>query len=215
MILFKMFTKEFVNSHAYTKSREWFQLWLSLQRYQKHGEGFLIRIVPAKGDEIWFSLMHVETKEQSKQCMHTHSPKMPNSFKEPLSVRKLMCSCFLGEEKRADGGIHAIRDHNNVRSVLRNTTKLSGMLTSGEVLPHDNELFALVHCFPTGSCLTILSTTTITCLPILRSRCDHSASTMMNWKALKSCCAHRRQTLLTQAYTRKHVFPIQVPQFLQ
>jgi hypothetical protein len=30
-------------------------------------------------------------------------------------------NCFLGQEMSADGGIHATRDHNNVRSVWRNT----------------------------------------------------------------------------------------------
>jgi hypothetical protein len=37
----------------------------------------------------------------------------------------------------ADGRIYATRDHNNVRSVLRNTKK-RGMLTSGVVLLLDN-----------------------------------------------------------------------------
>jgi hypothetical protein len=30
-------------------------------------------------------------------------------------------NCFLGQERSADGGIHAIRDDNNVTSVLQNT----------------------------------------------------------------------------------------------
>jgi hypothetical protein len=55
-------------------------------------------------------------------------------------------SCFLGQEKGTDSGIHATRDHNNVRSVLRNTRKVHraiqeegyGMLASGVVLLHDN-----------------------------------------------------------------------------
>jgi hypothetical protein len=32
-------------------------------------------------------------------------------------------NCFLGQVRSADGGIHATRDHNNTRSVLRNTKK--------------------------------------------------------------------------------------------
>jgi hypothetical protein len=68
--------------------------------------------------------VNVETKEQSKQWMHTHSPNKPIKFKQTLSARKLMdCNCFLGKETSADGGIHAIRGYNNVRSVLRNTKK--------------------------------------------------------------------------------------------
>jgi hypothetical protein len=31
--------------------------------------------------------------------------------------------CFLGQERSADGGIHATRDHNNIKSVLQNTKK--------------------------------------------------------------------------------------------
>jgi hypothetical protein len=32
-------------------------------------------------------------------------------------------NCFLGQERRADGGIHVTRDHNNVRSALQNANK--------------------------------------------------------------------------------------------
>jgi hypothetical protein len=52
-------------------------------------------------------------------------------------------NCFVGLERIADGGIHATRDHNNVRSVLRNTNKLRsamGMLTSDVMLLHDHAL---------------------------------------------------------------------------
>jgi hypothetical protein len=34
--------------------------------------------------------VNVETKEQSKQWMHTHSPDKPKTFKQKLSSRKLM-----------------------------------------------------------------------------------------------------------------------------
>jgi hypothetical protein len=55
-------------------------------------------------------------------------------------------SCFLGQERSADGGIHAARDHSNVRSVQRNTKELCraiqnkrrGMLTYGVVFLHDS-----------------------------------------------------------------------------
>jgi hypothetical protein len=36
----------------------------------------------------------VETKEQSKQWMHTHSPNKPKKFKQTLSARKLMAAVF-------------------------------------------------------------------------------------------------------------------------
>jgi hypothetical protein len=41
--------------------------------------------------------MNVETKEQSKQWMHTHSPNMPKEFKE-TSARKLMVTVLWGRK---------------------------------------------------------------------------------------------------------------------
>jgi hypothetical protein len=35
-----------------------------------------------------------ETKEQSKQWMHMHSPKKPKKFKQMLSARELMAAAF-------------------------------------------------------------------------------------------------------------------------
>jgi hypothetical protein len=56
--------------------------------------------------------------------MHTHSPSKPKNLKQTLSAcQKVDGSCFLGHKSSADGGIHAARDHNNVRSVLRDTEK--------------------------------------------------------------------------------------------
>jgi hypothetical protein len=46
--------------------------------------------------------VNVETKEQSKQWMHTHSPNRPKNFKE-TSARKLMATVFLGQERSAGG----------------------------------------------------------------------------------------------------------------
>jgi hypothetical protein len=68
--------------------------------------------------------VNVETKDHSKQWMHTHSPNNPKKFKQTLSVcQKADVNCFLGQERSATGGILATRDHNNVRSVLRNNKK--------------------------------------------------------------------------------------------
>jgi hypothetical protein len=67
----------------------------------------------------------IETKEQSKQWMHTHSPDKPKRFKQ-TSAKKLIsaeCNCFLGQERSADGGIYATRDQNNVKSIVQNTKK--------------------------------------------------------------------------------------------
>jgi hypothetical protein len=60
---------------------------------------------------------------------HTFT-KQAENFKQTLSAcQKADGNYFLEQETSADGGIHATRDHNNVRS---------GLLTSGVVLLHDN-----------------------------------------------------------------------------
>jgi len=51
-----------------------------LQRYWQEGDEFLDRIVT--GDETLIQFMNAETKEQSKQCTHTHSPNNPKKFKQ-------------------------------------------------------------------------------------------------------------------------------------
>jgi type VI protein secretion system component VasA len=84
------------------------------ERYHKDGEEFLHHIVRVTGDETWVSFVNVETKEQSKQWMHT-------MLKQTVSSRKLMET--LRQERKADGGIHGKHDHNSVRRVLRNTKK--------------------------------------------------------------------------------------------
>jgi hypothetical protein len=64
-----------------------------LERYHKDGFEFLSHIVRVTDDETWVSFVNVETKEQSKQRMHTHSPNKPNRFKQ-TSARKLMVALF-------------------------------------------------------------------------------------------------------------------------
>jgi hypothetical protein len=79
--------------------------------------------------------------------MHAHTTNKQKDFKQSFSAKELMATLFW-ERNGADGGINARRDHNNVRSVLRNTKncvgpfrkKRRGMLITGEVLPHDNAL---------------------------------------------------------------------------
>jgi hypothetical protein len=80
------------------------------------GDEFLSHII--RGGETWVSFVNVETKEQTKQWMHTHSPRKPKKFKQTLSARKLMTAVFLGHERNTDGGIHATGDCSSVRSVL-------------------------------------------------------------------------------------------------
>jgi hypothetical protein len=100
-----------------------------------------------------------KSSQQSKQWMqNTHTPNKPIKFKQTSVCQKADGNCFLGQERIADGGIRATRDHNNVRSVLRNNKKLRGaiqnkkrgILTSGVVLSMTLrvriQLLALTHC---------------------------------------------------------------------
>jgi len=48
----------------------------------------------ATGDETWVKFVNAQTKEQSKQWMHTHSPNKPKKFKQTLSNRKMMATIF-------------------------------------------------------------------------------------------------------------------------
>jgi hypothetical protein len=43
-------------------------------------------------------------------------------FKQMYACQKTDDNCFLGQERSADGGIYAVKDH-NIRSLLRNTKK--------------------------------------------------------------------------------------------
>ena len=63
-----------------------------LERYDKEGQSFLDSIVT--GDETWIRFVNPETKEQSKQWMHTHSPSKPKKFRQTLTNRKLMATVF-------------------------------------------------------------------------------------------------------------------------
>jgi hypothetical protein len=54
--------------------------------------------------------------------MHTHLTSRLKKFKQMLSAcQKADGNSFLGQEKSADCGIHATREYNNVRRILRNT----------------------------------------------------------------------------------------------
>jgi hypothetical protein len=113
-----------------------------LELYHKDGDEFLNHIIRVTGDETWVSIVNAETKEQSKQWMYTHLQKKNEKVFKKVVCQKAGGHCFLGEERSADSGIHATRDHNNVRSVLRKAKKLHrdirnkrrGMLTGGVVL---------------------------------------------------------------------------------
>jgi hypothetical protein len=94
-----------------------------LERCHEDGNEFLHHIVRVRGDETWISLPNVETKERSKQWMHTHSPSKTKKFKQTSACQNADSNCFLELQRSADGGFHVTRVHNNVSSVLRNTKK--------------------------------------------------------------------------------------------
>jgi hypothetical protein len=66
-----------------------------LERYQRGGDEFLNHIVQVTGDGTWVLFVNVETKEQSKQWMHTHSPDKPKKSKQTSARQKADGSCFL------------------------------------------------------------------------------------------------------------------------
>jgi hypothetical protein len=94
-----------------------------LERYHKNGDKILNHIIRVTGNEIWVSFVNAETKEQSKYLMYTHPPNKPKKFKQTSACKKADGNCFLGQERNADSGIHAKKDHNNVRSAFRNTKR--------------------------------------------------------------------------------------------
>jgi hypothetical protein len=59
--------------------------------------------------------------------VHTFT-KQAKKFKINTVCQKGVGNCLLGQERRADGVIHATRDNNNIRSVLRYTKILVGPL---------------------------------------------------------------------------------------
>jgi hypothetical protein len=53
------------------------------ERYRKDGDEFLNNMVRVTGN-AWGLIVNVETKEQSKQWMHIHSPNMPKILNNRL-----------------------------------------------------------------------------------------------------------------------------------
>jgi hypothetical protein len=52
-----------------------------LERYHKDGHEILNHIVAITDNEAWISFVNIETKEQLKQWMHTHSSSKTKKFK--------------------------------------------------------------------------------------------------------------------------------------
>jgi hypothetical protein len=62
-----------------------------LEQYQKDGNVFFNHMTQVTCEETWISFVNAETKEQSKQWMHTHSPNKSKKFKE-MSASKVMAT---------------------------------------------------------------------------------------------------------------------------
>jgi hypothetical protein len=86
-----------------------------LERYNKDGNEFLSDIIT--GDKTWVSFANVEIAVKAADAQY--SPNKSKKFKQMLSAcQKAVGNYFLGQERSADGGIHATRHNNNGRSVL-------------------------------------------------------------------------------------------------
>jgi hypothetical protein len=91
--------------------------------------------------------VNVESKEQSKQWMQTHSPKKSKRFKQTLSARKLMAVVFwdrkgmLIVEFMKQRTIITSRVYCNTLNDLRRAiqSKRNGMLTFGVLHFHENK----------------------------------------------------------------------------
>jgi hypothetical protein len=67
----------------------------ALDRCHKYGDKFLSHILRVTDDGTWVLFLKVETKEQSKQGVYTHSPNKPKKFKKHyLPATKLMATVF-------------------------------------------------------------------------------------------------------------------------
>jgi hypothetical protein len=114
-----------------------------LERCHKDGDEFLNHIVT--DDEILFSFVNAETKEESKQWTHTHSPNKSKKFKQTLSTRKLMTTVFWDREgalmvefMQQGTTITSELYCKTLKKLLRATQKKRcGMLAYGVVLLHD------------------------------------------------------------------------------
>jgi hypothetical protein len=81
------------NAHGYAQNTEICFSFDFSERYPEDGNGFFSQI--ATDDKTWVLFLRVETKEQSKQWMHTHSPNKPKKYNILcLSPRKLLRTFF-------------------------------------------------------------------------------------------------------------------------
>lgn len=132
----KMLTEEHKNNRV-SAAREF------LERYETEGETFLNSVVT--GDETWVYHHTPESKRQSMQWRHTHSPSA-KKCKTQQSAQKIMASVFwdrkgllLIEFLERGETINAARYCETMKKLRRAIkNKRRGMLTTGISLLHDN-----------------------------------------------------------------------------
>jgi hypothetical protein len=91
------------------------------ERHHKNDNEFLSHIIRIPGGETWFSFVNVETKDsQSSGCIYIHQ-----TCRKSLDelCQKTDINCFLGQERSANGRMHATKGNNIIRSALRNTAE--------------------------------------------------------------------------------------------
>jgi hypothetical protein len=103
-------------SLMFTKEQRMVSALTFLQSYHDEGDEFLDKIVT--GDETWVKFVNVETKEQSRQWMHTHSTNKPRKLKKSLANRKLMATVFWDRKRSAVVRVYGTWNHDYIRNIL-------------------------------------------------------------------------------------------------
>jgi hypothetical protein len=131
------------NAHACARNAEVasFGFHFFLVRHHKDGDEFLNHVVLVTRDETWVSFVKVETKEQSKQWLHIHSPNNPKKIKETLSTKKLMTTVFC--DRKGVLMMEFMQQGTTITSevyceTLKRNCVRRGMLTFGVVLLRDH-----------------------------------------------------------------------------
>ena len=72
-----------------------------LEQYEAEGNAFLDQIIT--GDETWCHYYKLESKQQSMEWHHSHSPHQTKKFRLQCSAEKVMCTIFwnaLAQQKK-------------------------------------------------------------------------------------------------------------------
>jgi hypothetical protein len=163
------------------------------------------------GFHLW---MLTQKSSQSSRCTHIHKTSRKSLYKR---LQQTAGNSFLEQKRSADGGMYAPRDHDNVTSVLRNNkrfckaidNKRFGMLTTGEMLLHDNARLNTHTAARTRVLLEHFNwelfdhpqLSSRSERPTWRDAWDHRAATMRWWKVSKHGWGHTRGRLIW------HLFP--------